>query len=150
MFVLLSTLWHQTNLTHPDKMKGTGDAPDQTKRTRTSLRFNPECAHVCATITMKNIFKNWHLPRYLASVYTSRPVLIFGGIFFGGLAALGFYNFIELELYKSFGPAIFPMMNLPNAVIVLAVIGGLIGFWSSQIIAAKRWQPDDGGIVRYR
>jgi hypothetical protein len=128
-------------------MKGTGDAPNQTKRTRTSLRFNPECAHVCATITMKNIFKHWHLPRYLASIFTSRSVLISLCIFLGGILGLEFFNDIELELYKSFGPAIFPMMNLPDAVIVLAVIGGLIGFWTSQIIAAKRWQPDDGKIL---
>lgn len=144
MFVFLSTLWHQTNLTHPGKMKGTAVRPNQTKPSRTSLRFNPECAHVCATITMKNIFKNWHLPRYLAAVYTSRSVLISAGICVGGILGLYFFNYIELQLYKSFGSAVLPIATLPNAILTLAVIGGLIGFWSSQIVAAKRWQPDDG------
>jgi hypothetical protein len=63
-------------------------------------------------------------------------------VFLGGILALEFFNDIELELYKSFGPAVLPLATLPNAILTLAIIGGLIGFWVSQVKAARRWSPD--------
>ena len=88
---------------------------------------------------MKNPFKHWHLHRYFASIFTSRSVLISAGIFVGGILGLEFFDYIELQLYKSFGSAVLPIATLPNAILTLAVIGGLIGFWASQIKAINRW-----------
>jgi len=123
-------------------MKGKAVRPNQTKPFRTSLHFNGVVYPCVPHITMKQFLKKWLLPKYLASIYTNRWVLTFGGIFLGGIVGLGFFSAIELYLYKIFGPGIFQLMTLPDAAIVLATAGGLIGFWISQIQAARKWYKD--------
>jgi hypothetical protein len=95
-------------------------------------------------MTMKTIFEHYFhrhrfFPRFLASVYVNRPVVISLCFVFGGLLGSAVFKIVRLILFLVWGPITMPYTESPILLLALVVMGGIVGIFVSPLVAAHRF-----------